>query len=151
MTEEEKKEINKEGGEGSGASGAPPEPQNMQPTKEEMEGAPAGVKILAILFAIGGIMWLIYPLIFSYFMIFQTPEDLPFYQWASQMVCCWIGAIILASLYFGIAAGLIKGMKGAWVWALIFAIIGLFNVPIGTILSIIIIVYLFKVKDYFKH
>ncbi len=129
----------------------PPGPQDMQPTKKEFEGAPGGVKILAILFAIGGIMWLIYPLIYSYFMIFQTPEGLPFYQWASQMVCCWIGAIILASLYFGIAGGLIKGMKGAWVWALIFAIIGLFNVPIGTIISIIIIVYLFKVKDYFKH
>ncbi len=144
MTEDENKEEKVE------QENVPPPPPNPKPTKEEIEKAPAGVKILAVLFAIGGILWLVYPLYVSYLLVF-TPHDMPFYQWASQMVCCWIGALIMASLYFGIAGGLIKGMKGAWVWALIFAIIGLFNVPIGTIISIVILVYLFKVKDYFKN
>ncbi|NPA75170.1 MAG: hypothetical protein GXO25_03700 [Euryarchaeota archaeon] len=123
--------------------------QSAKEMQDAMQTAPGGVKILAFLFTIGGIMWFIYPILVTFNLIF-IPHDLPFYQWASQLICCWIGSLILAGLYFGIAGGLIKGMPGAWMWALIFAIFGLFNAPWGTIISIIAIIYLFKVKDYFQ-
>ena len=123
---------------------APPAPGNTQ-----KNGPPSGIKIIAILFGIGGIMWIIYPFIYSYMLIF-IPSDMPWYQWGTQLICCWAGSLILASLYFGIAAGLMKGMAGAWMWAVIFAIIGLFNFPIGTVISIIILIYLFRMKDQFN-
>ena len=112
-------------------------------------GAPGGIKLIAILFGIGGIMWLIYPFIYSYLLIF-VPSDIPWYQWGTQLICCWVGSLIMASLYFGIAGGLMKGMAGAWMWAVIFAIFGLFNFPVGTVISIIILIYLFKMKEYFN-
>ncbi len=151
MTEEENKENNVE--ENAPQQEKTPQQvqaeQNAKEMQDAMNKAPGGVKLLAILFAIGGIMWFIYPILVTFNLVF-VPHDLPFYQWASQLVCCWIGSLIMAGLYFGIAGGLIKGMPGAWLWAVIFAIFGLFNVPWGTVISLIILVYLFKVKDYFK-
>jgi len=116
---------------------------------EQKEGPPAGIKLIAILFGIGGVLWLIYPFFYSYLLIF-VPSDMPWYQWGTQLICCWVGSLIMASLYFGIAGGLMKGMAGAWMWAVIFAIFGLFNFPIGTVISIIILIYLFKRKDLFN-
>jgi len=122
-----------------------------QAMNENTNAPPGGIKLLAILFGIGGIMWLVYPILYSYNLIFLPPmEDLPWYQWFGQMMCCWAGSLIMASLYFGIAGGLMKGMAGAWMWAVIFAIFGLFNFPWGTVISIIILIYLFKMKDFFK-
>ncbi len=120
-----------------------------QNVNQNAEAPPGGIKLLAILFSVGGILWLIYPFIYSYLLIF-VPNDLPWHQWLGQMICCWAGSLIMASLYFGIAAGLMKGMAGAWMWAVIFAIFGLFNFPVGTVISIIILIYLFKMKDFFK-
>ncbi len=155
MTEEEKKEDEK--------AEAPAEEKTEQQKaaeqaakemQESIQKAPTGIKILAFLYIIGGIMWFIWPLITSFHVLFNPwdliPPDWTFLDKAAYLTCCWIGSIIIAMLYFGIAGGLIKGMQGAWLWAVIFAIFGLFNVPWGTIISLIILVYLFKVKDYFK-
>ena len=123
-------------------------------TEKEIE-QPKGISVLSILYIIGGIFWLIYPIFYMYWLGVYYKEIEGYIPWASWMfnsVCCWIGSIIIAGLYFGIAAGLKKGMPGAWVWAIIFAIIGLFNVPIGTIISIIILIYLFtpNVRKWFE-
>ncbi len=57
---------------------------------------------------------------------------------------CWLVFGIIALVYFLIGFGLLKGKGWARVVAIILAIIGLLNVPIGTIISIIILIYLFK-------
>ncbi len=124
-------------------------------TEEEKitpDTAPPGVRILAILFMVGGILWIIDAIIYTVYMIKLIPSDVPLYQLGANTICCWIGTIIMTGLYFGIAGGLIKGFPAAWVWALIFAIIGLINIPIGTIISIIVLIYLFtpNVKAWFK-
>ncbi len=125
--------------------------QNM----EDIGEPPKGLNILSILYVVGGIFWLIYPVIYSWLLAGALRDYygyVPWAKWITQTVCCWIGSIIIAGVYFGIAAGLKKGMPSARVWAIIFAIIGLFNVPIGTILSIIILIYLFTpdVKAWFE-
>ncbi|OYT58783.1 hypothetical protein B6U71_03815 [Euryarchaeota archaeon ex4484_178] len=133
----------------------PPQPQAM-PQGKPPEEAPGGLKILSILYVILGIMWLIYPFLVSFHVLFDPwdliPPEWGFLDKAAYTICCWIGSWLVGFVYFGIAGGLLRGFKGAWLWALIFAIVGLFNVPVGTIISIIIIVYLFtpNVKNWFK-
>ena len=124
----------------------------IEERKNTPENAPAGIRILAILFMVGGIMWIIDAIIYTFYIIRLIPSDVPLYQLGANTMCCWIGTIILTGLYFGIAGGLMKGFPGAWMWALIFAIIGLINIPIGTIISIIVLIYLFtpNVKEWFK-
>ncbi len=117
---------------------------------------PGGVVIIAILYIIGGIMWLIYPFFYMWALAGYFQNELGYVPWANVFLnttCCWIGSWLIGFLYFGIAGGLMKGMKGAWLWAVIFAIIGLFNVPIGTIVSIIILIYLFRpaIRNWFKN
>jgi len=53
---------------------------------------------------------------------------------------------------FIVAYGLWTGMKWAWIAAIVFAVIGLLNIVLGTIVSIIILFYLFKeeVREYFR-
>ncbi len=135
--------------------------ENMMPSNPEMpqgkppEEAPGGLKILSILYVILGIMWLIYPFFYMWFLAGYLQDLYGYIPWAEvffNTTCCWIGSWLVGFIYFGIAGGLLRGFKGAWLWALIFAIVGLFNVPVGTIISIIIIVYLFtpNVKNWFK-
>ncbi len=122
-------------------------------TQQEVEEAPpAGVRILAILYMIGGIMWIVDAFIYTFYMMSLIPHNVPLYHLMANTVCCWIGTIILTGLYFGIAGGLLKGFPGAWMWALIFAIVGLINVPIGTIISIVVLIYLFtpNVREWFR-
>ena len=59
--------------------------------------------------------------------------------------------ILIAIFYFLIAMGMFQGKNWARRMGIIFAIIGLFNLPVGTIISIIILIYLYKadVKAYF--
>ena len=99
---------------------------------------------------IGGIVWLIYPFFYGWFLAGYLKDYYGYIPWASWMfntVCCLIGSFIIASLYFGIAGGLMKGISAVWVWAVIFAIIALFNVPLGTVVGIIILILLFTKKD----
>ena len=77
---------------------------------------------------------------------------MPFEIFPEVGIVCWAVFGIIALLYFVIAFGLWKGMGWARMVAIIFAIIGLLGFPIGTIISIVILVYLFKddVKAYFE-
>ncbi|WP_083872030.1 hypothetical protein [Aciduliprofundum sp. MAR08-339] len=122
---------------------------------EDMGETPMGLNVLSILYIVEGIFWLIYPVFYAFLLAGYLQEyygHVPLGHLFANTICCWIGSIIIASIYFGIAAGLKKGMPSAWIWAIVFAIIGLFNVPIGTIISIVILVYLFtpNVKEWFK-
>ena len=60
------------------------------------------------------------------------------------MSMCLYITIIFGIIYLLVGVGLFTLKKWARILAIIFAIIGLLNVPIGTIISIIILVYLFK-------
>ncbi|MGM0405981.1 MAG: hypothetical protein ACQEQM_07570 [Thermoplasmatota archaeon] len=119
----------------------PPPPSGGQGPKER----PTGITILAVLYIIGGLMMLSVPVMFSA----MIPFEIPFF--AEVGVVCWAVFGILALLYFLVAFGLWKGQGWARMVAIILAIIGLINFPIGTIISIILLIYLFKdeVKAYF--
>ncbi len=132
--------------------GAPPGPP-MAPMAPA--GRPAGVTILAVLYFIQGIMMLLVPILISVCLVsmFSVPgveEEAGGDIFAAGAIC-WIVFGILALIYFLIGFGLLKGQNWARIVAIIFAIIGLLNVPIGTIISIIILWYLFKpeIKAYF--
>ena len=132
--------------------GPPPGPMGPPPPV----GRPTGVTILAILYFIQGIMMLIVPIMFS--ICLASMLSLPGAEEADTGgvlgagIVCWAIFGILALFYFVIGFGLLKGQGWARIVAIIFAIIGLLNVPIGTIISIIILLYLFKpdVKAYFS-
>jgi len=64
---------------------------------------------------------------------------------------CTLPFIILGLIFFLIGFGILKGADWARTVAYIFAIIGMLAFPIGTIIGIIIILYLGKreVKAYF--
>jgi hypothetical protein len=117
---------------------------------------PTGVTILAVLYFVQGVMMLIFPIMFS--ICLASMMSLPGAEEADTGgalgagILCWAVFGILALFYFIIGIGLLKGQNWARVVAIIFAIIGLINVPIGTIISIIILIYLFKadVKAYFQ-
>jgi hypothetical protein len=117
-------------------------------------GRPAGVTILAVLYFIQGILMLLVPIMVS--VCLASMLSLPGVEEAEGDIfaagaLCWIVFGILALVYFLIGFGLLKGAGWARIVAIILAIIGLFNVPIGTIISIIILWYLFKpeIKAYF--
>jgi hypothetical protein len=117
---------------------------------------PMGVTILAVLYFIQGILVLIIPIMISMclasmFSVPGVPEDAGDDIFAG-MALCWIVFGIIALFYFIVGIGLLKGQNWARVVAIILAIIGLINIPLGTIISIIILIYLFKadVKAYFQ-
>ncbi len=105
---------------------------------------PTSITILAILYVIGG---LIYLGMGAYLGIagslFMLPE--------LGLICFAIPAII-GVVEFLIAYGLWTGQGWARIVAIIFAVIGLLGFPIGTIISIVILIFLFKdeTKAYFK-
>lgn len=121
----------------------PPPPPGGQRPKER----PTGVTILAVLYIISGLMMLSVPVMFSA----MIPFEISFFAEVGGVVC-WAVFGILALLYFLVAFGLWKGQGWARMVAIILAIIGLINIPIGTIISIVILIYLFKdeVKAYFE-
>ncbi|MFO7618381.1 MAG: hypothetical protein R6W91_01795 [Thermoplasmata archaeon] len=132
---------------GSDANYAPPPPPMPAPRER-----PLGVTILAVLYFVQGLGmilggWLITSLFGSFFDILGSfGADM-----GSGNLLCLIPFVILALFYFLIGFGLLKGRSWARTIGILFAIIGLINVPIGTIISIIILIYLFKpeVKAYF--
>ena len=117
---------------------------------------PTGVTILAVLYFVQGIMMLMVPIMVSICLaeMFSLPgveESGGGDELFAAGLMCWLVFGILALVYFLIGIGLLKGKGWARIIAIILAIIGLANVPIGTIISIIILIYLFKadVKAYF--
>ncbi len=119
--------------------------ESSQPSRGKKR--PTGVTILAALNFLHGLLWLAMIPIVSYLM---TIVDVPFKL--EVMGICWVFSGMIMLIYFGIGYGLLKGKGWARIIAIILAILGLINFPIGTIVSIIILVYLFKddVKAYFK-
>jgi hypothetical protein len=109
---------------------------------------PMGVTILAILYFISGLMWIAGGyLITSWFSwIFE------FAGMGEMGLLCLIPFVLVALIYFLVGWGLLALKGWARGFAFILAIIGLLNIPIGTIISIIIIIYLSKpeVKAAFK-
>jgi hypothetical protein len=115
---------------------------------------PFGVTLLAILYMLEGVLVLLFPILFNLILsgfLGEMGGFLDFSDLAAVSITCWIVFAIIAMLYFLIAFGLLAGKGWARIIAIIFAIIGLLNIPIGTIISIIILIYLFKadVKAYF--
>ena len=109
---------------------------------------PTGVTILAALYILEGLFVLALPLFLTAMLApFMGSVDV-----GGMMAICWVVFGIIALIYFLIAYGLLKGQNWARIVAIIFAIIGLLNIPIGTIISIIILWYLFKpeVKAWFQ-
>jgi hypothetical protein len=119
-------------------------------------GRPTGVTILAILYFIQGIMWLAFAVIASVclasFLTLPGVEEADTGGALAVGAICWVVLGIIALFYFIVGFGLLKGQGWARIVAIILAILGLLNFPIGTIISIIILLYLFKedVKAYFS-
>jgi|GEM_PF-754335 len=98
---------------------------------------PAGVTILAILAFIGGVLNIISGLVFALFLAFDP-----------VLGGVWIGLggvmIVIGVLYFLVGWGLWNLKPWARTVSIVLAIISLIGFPIGTILGIIILWYLFK-------
>jgi len=113
---------------------------------------PTGVSVLAILYFIAGVFWFIgAAVVFFIFspLLIGDPTG-------SGLVLATLGAIcsgVLGIIAFALGWGLWTLQPWAWTGAIIFAIIGLINFPIGTIISIIILIYLFRpeIKAAFRH
>ncbi len=116
-----------------------PSPSNTGGKKER----PTSITILAILYILAGVMWIGMGAFFGIVGLDFLP--------ALGAICFAVPAI-LGVLYLVIAIGLWTGQNWARMVAIIFAVIGLLGFPIGTIISIIILILLFKdnVKAYFK-
>lgn len=133
--------------------GPPPGAPPMAPMAPA--GRPAGVTILAILYFIQGILMLLVPIMLT--VCLASMLTVPGVEEAEGDIfaagaLCWAVFGILALVYFLIGFGLLKGAGWARIVAIILAIIGLLNIPIGTIISIIILWYLFRpeIKAYFS-
>ena len=123
------------------------EDQNQDYGQAQMT-RPTGVTVLAVLYILEGLLVLALPL----FLTAMLSGMMGMPGMATVTGICWVVFGIIALIYFLIAYGLLKGQGWARIVAIIFAIIGLLNIPIGTIISIIILWYLFKpeVKAWFQ-
>jgi len=129
-------------------------PQGAPGPGKPME-RPTGVTILAVLYIINGLIALAGPFILVAWIGSMVGMGL---EGISALTASALGIgilscfIIVALIDFLIAVGLLKGKGWARTLALIFAIISLLNVPIGTVLGIIIIYYLTRpqVKAWFQ-
>ena len=112
---------------------------------------PFGVTLLGILYLLNGLLWLIMPFLFG-LILEGFVGDYIGIEFAALTLVCWIPFIIIALIYFLIAWGLFEGKGWARIIAIILAIFGLLNFPIGTIINLIILIYLFNadVKAYFR-
>ena len=121
---------------------APPPP----PPAAALNERPTGVTVLAVLYFIQSIMMMATGFIIDSMFsgMFDLFASLPGSTGDGLGMLCILPFIILGLVYFLIGFGLLK-MKGwARTVAIVFAIIGLIGIPIGTIISIIILIYLFK-------
>jgi hypothetical protein len=113
------------------------QPAYSQPVPQQPTGRPTGVVILAILEAISGVFSLISGAVGSI---------LPFGTVLGTVL------ILIGLLELFMAWSLYNGKSWARIAAIIIAIIGLLAIPIGTIISIIILYYLTRpnVKMFFN-
>lgn len=113
---------------------------------------PFGVTLLGILYILQGLMWLVLPFVVTVMLAGFIGDEIAGIDFAALSLICWIPFIIIAVFYFLVAFGLFAGRGWARLIAIILAILGLLNFPIGTIISIIILIYLFRadVKAYFN-
>lgn len=113
-----------------------------QPQQKPKE-RPTAVTIIAILYVVSAIVWFGMGAMYGIIGL----EFLP----VAGAICFAIPAIF-GLLYLGIAYGLWTGQNWARMVAIVFAVIGLIGFPIVTIISIIMLIFLFKdeVKAYFK-
>ena len=132
-----------------------PPPAPAPPPVAAPRERPFGVTILAVLYMLQGLLMLAVPFIIG--AIFSSFLEIPGTDGVDDAflgvgLLCFAVFLIIALICFLIAWGLFKGAGWARVIAIILAIIGLINIPIGTIISIIILIYLFKpeVKAWFQ-
>lgn len=128
--------------------GYPPQPAPA-PQPAAPKERPFGVTLLAILYAIDGVYCLIAAFIVdSIFDMVPMMNDLPMVGDILDTVklCMMIVLIIIAIFYFLVALGMLKGQNWARRVGIILAIVGLINIPVGTIISIIILIYLFRAE-----
>ena len=107
---------------------------------------PTGVTVLAVLyFVLAGAFFSI-PFILGAFLTFLEPSAI------FGAMACLAPLLILGLLPLLVGVGLLMGQGWARILGLIVAVISLLAIPIGTILGIIIIIYLRKpeVKAYFE-
>ena len=106
---------------------------------------PSGITILAILYILGGLF-----AIGTGAMMLAGGSMIPFF--GGFVAAVGATYVIIGLIDFAIAYGLWNLQPWARTVAIIFAIIGLLGFPIGTIISIIILWYLFKpeIKEAFK-
>ena len=104
---------------------------------------PTGITILAVLYAIQGLYAIaIGGIIFSTLGGFL--EDFVGDIFETLGFVCLGVSVVIGIIYFLIAWGLWTLKTWARILAIIFAVIGLFMFPVGTIISIILLWYLFK-------
>jgi hypothetical protein len=108
-------------------------PQPPPPTISPGE-RPAGVTILGVLAVVAAILQIITGLILA--ALTNNGGFIGFF-------------LIIGILYFITGWGLLNLKKWSWYITLILALIGLIGIPIGTIISIIVLFYLFKTKSHF--
>lgn len=106
-----------------------PPPPTVSPAKR-----PTGVTILGVLAVIAAILQIITGLILA-----GLTDSGGFI----------VLFLIIGIFYFITGWGLLNLKKWSWYIALILALIGLIGIPLGTIISIIVLWYLFKTKSYF--
>lgn len=115
-------------------------PQKFE--EEVSKSRPTGITILSVLFVVNAfveLLGIVYPDL--------GVSILPSLFGSIGMVILGIHAVVLLFASYG----LWKGLSWARIIAIVFAVIGLFNIGYGTIVNILILFYLFKdeVKEYF--
>jgi len=91
-------------------------------------------------------------LLLVYIVVYEAylePEDPPPFPWG-------VALIVILVVYFGLAAtagiGLLMRKEWGRISAIIHAALSLLNIPIGTVIGALILVYMFRpqTKEYFK-
>jgi hypothetical protein len=103
------------------------------------EDKPGGIVLLAILYGLGGLGWLGLG-----GMLTAGGGFLGLDEGGGLLAALGAIGIIIGLIYFLIAWGLWTLKPWARMMAIIFAVIGLLSFPVGTVISIIILWYLFK-------
>src|SRR3989475_7885847 len=112
-----------------------PFPRDMQPPGYPPTTVrPSGVSILSVLYFIQGAIWIVGGFVIA---------GLFFFDGAIAAICGGIG-VILGIANFIVGWGLWTLQGWAPMVAIILAILALFNFPIGTLISIITLIYLFQ-------
>ncbi|MBI4353460.1 MAG: hypothetical protein HY593_06025 [Candidatus Omnitrophica bacterium] len=115
----------------------------------------AALFLLLILGAIGALVFGNFVGVYEYFLR-QVSERYP--QINISFGLNFLFGLVLAvgllffTLFLFIGAGLLKGKRIAWYLQIVSSVLGLFNYPLGTVLSAAILVFFFQnsVRSFFK-